>query len=179
MGLAEPGTLTASNGFYMSLTCVSSSGAFRVALVQFTHSGSENPVLTVRGTLLNSGTDVTKFKNTYGSQYPELKTTIGFSETNLVTSGGKTYLIATPGNSTTPVGLGCVVFEVTNLATAKILRTANGTPKLIKYVQGTPYTARGACTYATNDSASGIAMSHLDTTNPVPVSITGTGVQLP
>ena len=184
--LTEPGTLTATSGFYMALVCYSrsSSGVVpRVPLLQFTYpAGATQPTLSVKGTLLNNGTDVAKFANLYGRQYTELQTTSGFTEPSLVTTGGKTYLLASPITQNTQFGkhdAGCAVFQVTNLSTATILRTSNGTPQMIKYVQGPPNTPRGACTFTPHDTGSGINYCEVNPGGSPPLQIVESLVQLP
>jgi hypothetical protein len=185
--LTEPGTLTATNGFYMSLVCYSigsnRSVVPRVALLQFTYpAGATKATLSVKGTLLNSSSDVSRFVSLYGKQYPELQTTSGFTEPSLVTTSGKTYLLASPITQNAQFGkhdAGCAVFQVTNLSNAAILRTPNGAPQMIKYVQGPANTPRGACTYTPHDTGSGINFAEISPGSSPPIQIVESLVQLP
>jgi hypothetical protein len=118
----------------------------------------------------------------YGKQYPELQTTSGFTEPSLVTTSGKTYLLASPITQNAQFGkhdAGCAVFQVTNLSNAAILRTPNGAPQMIKYVQGPANTPRGACTYTPHDTGSGINFAEISPGSSPPIQIVESLVQLP
>jgi hypothetical protein len=204
--ITEPGALTASDGFYLSVACVYSdtvgvtfclpligNGSVcpnpnvrtathsRIPLMKFTHSKNGNMVMSVIGNFPNSTADVPKFVSAYGAQYPELKSTIGFGAPDLVKAAdGTTYLLVSPHNDNNYMG--CAVFQVANLNTASIQRTSNGAPYLVKYIPGIPDTHRGACTYATNETASGVNLSQVEPdsfpTKP-DLQIVETGIPLP
>jgi len=100
----------------------------------------------------------------------------------LVTTFGKTYLLASPITQNAQFGkhdAGCAVFQVTNLSNAAILRTPNGAPQMIKYVQGPANTPRGACTYTPHDTGSGINFAEISPGSSPPIQIVESLVQLP
>jgi hypothetical protein len=93
---------------------------------------------------------------------------------------GKTYLLHLRlPRMRTGTRCGCAVFQVTNLSNAAILRTPNGAPQMIKYVQGPANTPRGACTYTPHDTGSGINFAEISPGSSPPIQIVESLVQLP
>jgi len=179
--VSEPGSLKVSDGFYLSLHCVTSGdiATTRTALMKFEHRKRGPTVLEVKGSLLTPD-DARRFAIKYASQYPELADTVAFSATSLFTKNGVTYLLATPTKSTGGY-MGCAVFQVTNLETASIARASTGDPQLLKYISGTPNTHRGACTYSAASTGGGVVLSQLDMSSPTYqfFNLVNTGVQVP
>lgn len=175
--ITEPGTLAALDGFYMAFHCATGNQMVntRMPLVKFRHPLGGGTVLEVKGTLL-SPADASLFAQEYGDTYPELQGTVAFSAPSMFEKNGAKYLIATPVSTT--VYMGCAVFKITNLETASIQRN-NGIPRMLKYIQGTVGTTRGACTYTEASTGSGVVLSQFVAGAPQPFTLINTGIQIP
>ena len=175
--LTEPGILYVSSGFYMSSHCITSANLAqsRTALVKFNHPTPATTTLAYKGNLLTAG-DAALFASRYGGQYPELANTYYFDGTSMFTKSNVTYLLASPVDSTGKY-LGCALFKITNIETATIQRSG-GRPTMLKYVPGVAGTHRGACTYTTKSTGSGVVISQISATGQ-PFTLVNTGVQLP
>ncbi len=174
--LTEPGILYVSSGFYMSTLCrVANLGQSRIPLVKFSHPTPTTTTLAYKGNLLGAN-DAALFANRYGTQYPELANTYYFDGTSMFTKSNVTYLLASPVDSTGKY-LGCALFKITNIETASIQRSG-GKPTMLKYIPGIAGTHRGACTYTTKSTGSGVVISQISTTGQ-PFTLVNTGVQLP
>ena len=89
----------------------------------------------------------------------------GFAATEMVSVGSKDYLVVTPYEPPQDRYRGCLVFEISNLATATLVRS-NGAPVIAKRISGTSGSFNGACGYDTSASASGIIYSEYNSAAP-------------
>lgn len=148
----EPSMLAKSDGIYISLQCAGSPAKIiglkcNRAFSSCDYLGdfltaSEAPQFNQNGQALN-----------------------GFAATEMVSVGSKDYLIVTPYEPPEDRYRGCLVFQISDLSTATLVRS-NGTPSLIKRISGTSGSFNGACGYDTGASGSGIIYSEYNSSAP-------------
>jgi len=155
IAFTEPGVIANSNGVYISLKCATAD-AGKVVLIQ-----CDNELAASSCSYLGDFMD-----DTESAQFANVGQNFsGFSATELVETSGKTYLILTPTESPGELYRGCLVFEVADLTTATLVRSAN-VPTLIKRIEGSAGSFNGACGYVEGTSASGIIYSQYHTSAP-------------
>lgn len=156
--LQEPSGLTNPSGYFLSLDCVTASGARRVELLERMH-GSES--LVWRGTLLGHD-DVLAFGKAYGGVYPQLVDFKVFTESNLLTLRGEDWLLVSPVVFNPQAhNFGCLVFKIQDLASASLVRLSPGdSPWVFQYVSQVQDS--GACTWAGTEETGGIQVSRFD-----------------
>jgi hypothetical protein len=147
----EPGMLARSDGIYVSLQCT---GAGKIVLLRCDRAFS---ACTYLGDLL-SGSEAAQFSLSGQALN-------GFAATELVESGGNTYLIVTGYEPPPDTYRGCLVFRVGDLATAAVERSG-GNPVLVKRIAGTSGSFNGACGYDPRATGSGIIYSESTTSAP-------------
>lgn len=175
--IQEPATLSHSSGFYLAFACHSTAGNHRVHLVKILHSGS-NYVLQDKGSLVSMA-DANMFKATYSGTYPELQAQadLGGGPHLYTDANGITYLLVSPvKNDGVGSYMGCAVFKVNNLEPASIARNPDNSPRMLTYIQGTPNTMRGACSYAPHDRNIGISYDQYIAGASVPFTIQNSNV---
>jgi hypothetical protein len=183
--LQEPGTLSAPDGFYLSINCISTPRqpqGTRLELLKFTHRSSGETVLEYKGALFTYD-DARRFKAAYTGQYPALRgaeAELGASD--MFSADGRTYLLASPVTAGGTY-MGCGVFEITDIEKAEVRRDENGVPLMLTYIPGTGDIHRGACTYAANSTAAGVLMNRVQTNPgavpPLRFEAVTTGLQIP
>lgn len=156
--LQEPSGLTSLKGYFLSLDCVTASGARRVELLERQH-GPE--ALVWRGTLLGHD-DILAFGQAYGGVYPQLVDFRVFTESNLLTLRGENWLLVSPVVfNPSAHNYGCLVFKIQDLATASLVKLSPGdSPWVFQYVS--PIQDSGACTWAGMEETGGIQVSRFD-----------------
>jgi hypothetical protein len=148
----EPGVLARADGIYVSLQC---GGGGKLVLLRCDRAFSSCNYL---GDLLADG-EAAAFAD---SAHP----INGFAATELVESGSAVYLIVTGYDTVSTAYHGCLVFQVSDLASARVER-ASGHPVPVKRVEGKPAHFNGACGYDGGATASGIIYSeYIDGTGP-------------
>lgn len=152
--ISEPAALGTTDGFYLAFECGGASFGKKIPLVKIRRAAGQW-TMEQHGTLLTVD-DAKKFAAFYGSQYSALSHTGVFNEPDLFSIGSQVYLIATPGDVVKNVNAGCVVFQVSDLNTGQLVRNADGSPKMLKYV---PSADGGACTYSSHSTGSGIVLA--------------------
>jgi hypothetical protein len=158
---SEPGLLATASGVYVSLKCFGTGG--KVVLLRCV--GDFTPGnCTYRGDLL-------------ADNEAKLFAHDGFSATDLVSAGGKNYLFVTPTKSPNDQYRGCLVFEVSSLDNAMLVRDTRSKPVVAKRIGGDS-SFHGACGYTPVASASGIVYSRFSTTAPQ-FRLYASGVNLP
>jgi hypothetical protein len=168
--LSEPGALAApGGGYYLSVDCTA--GWMRRTELLKINGGT----LTYLGTLLKAS-DAPLFAAVYGQAFRPLAQTKAFTETDLVQVGNSIYLLASPVVfDPTPHNQGCVVFIVTDIGTAQLYRTPNGSPFASRYIAGLPN--QGACTYASHEV--GVWASRFDPESTPELTLMQTGIAVP
>jgi hypothetical protein len=148
----EPGMLARSDGIYVSLQCTGT--AAKILLLRCDRAFS---ACTYLGDLL-SGSEAAQFSLSGQALN-------GFAATELVESGGNTYLIVTGYEPPPDTYRGCLVFRVSDLATAAVERSG-GNPVLVKRIAGTSGSFNGACGYDARATGSGIIYSESSISAP-------------
>jgi hypothetical protein len=138
----EPGALATSDGVYVSLKCATGGTAGKIVLLKCGHDFTG---CTYKSTLI---------ADTEASFYGDYD---GFSASELVQSGGQTYLIATPTKD--DAYRGCLVFTIENLTTAPSLKQTGGVADVKLAVSGSTGSFNGACGYTAGLTKSGIIYS--------------------
>lgn len=141
LAFTEPGVLAASDGLYISLKCATS-GSGKIVQLKCDHDFFPCSYL---GDLIS---------DTEASNYGAYD---GFSASELVQSGGQTYLIATP--TAADVYQGCLVFTIENLTTTPSLKRTDGVADVKLTVSGSSGSFNGACGYTAGLTQSGILYS--------------------
>jgi hypothetical protein len=133
------------DGIYVSLQCAGASG--KIVGVKCDRSFSTCSYL---GDFL-SNSEAAQFSQ--GSQALN-----GFAASELVTVGGNDYLIVTPYEPPADTYRGCLVFRISDLSTATLVRSG-GIPTLVKRLSGSSGSFNGACGYDPTATGSGIIYS--------------------
>lgn len=100
----------------------------------------------------------------------------GYSAPQLVESGGKSYLIATPVENPGDLYRGCRVFRFADLESGVLERTG-GIPNIVTQVNGTSGSFNGACTYHSSSSGSGVIYSEINPSETEVFRLFRSGVQ--
>lgn len=161
----ETSMLARPDGIYVSLQCAGSSG--KIVGVRCDHAFSACSYL---GDFL-SNSEAAQFSQ--GSQALN-----GFAASELVTVGNNDYLIVTPYEPPSDAYRGCLVFRISNLSTATLVRSG-GTPTLVKRLSGTSGSFNGACGYNENATGSGIIYSEYDSSSPPGFRMFASHITLP
>lgn len=162
----EPGLLARPEGIYMSLVCLGAKN--KLVLLRWDHAMSSVEYL---GDLLEDE-DAAAFSEA-GEQYK------GFSATELLETSQAVYLVVTPWVDPPQAYRGCLVFRVSDLASAGVERE-DGVPVLVQRVSGVPGRFHGACGWSPSASASGMLLSQYEEGEPAaPYHMIATHVALP
>jgi len=162
----EPGLLATAAGVYISLHCAGPGN--KIVLLRCTGDFSAGNC-TYRGDLLAAG-EAQPFA-------PSGESYTGFSATDLVSAGGKNYLIVSP--TAGDDYRGCLVFEIDSLDSATLVRSG-GNPVPIRQLGGTAsFGFHGACGYASAATASGIIYGKASSQVSPPFRLFNTGLPIP
>ena len=181
--LMEPATFGAEDGFYMAINCVNpfKKDINRLSLLKFTHPVPGQMALAYIGTLITKK-DAERVARAHRGRYPELKAMEELGAVDLFEAGGRTYLLASPVRGTGEY-MGCGVFEVEDIVSARVKRDENGVPEMLAYIQGIEGTHRGACTYSPRLTETGVLMFQVTPTPgsipPISFEVVATGAQIP
>jgi hypothetical protein len=148
----EPSMLAKVDGIYVSLQCAGSPEKIiglkcDRSFTSCSYLGdflldTEAPQFSVQGQALN-----------------------GFAATELFDAGGTDYLTVTPYEPQGDLYRGCLVFAISDISTALLVRT-NGVPTLSRRISGSSGSFNGACGYDTGATASGVMYSEYSSTAP-------------
>lgn len=169
----EPGMLVKSaavpsgSNVYVSLHCAGTT--HKIVLLRCTGSFAPNNCAYL-GDLLTAAE---------AQQFAPLgETYVAFSASELVSAGGRDYLIVSP-MSPDDLYLGCLVFEIQDLDTAALIRNA-GDPVLVKRIGGSSTSGfHGACGYTPAATASGIIYGKASATQSPAFQLFKSGKHLP
>lgn len=156
IALSEPGAMATPSGIYMAVGCfafqlIPPRVVGRIILLKCAapcnpeNEGSWRLV----GTLLTED-DAKSFSAN------------NFSAADLFMQGEKAYVAVSPVGSRPVPGAyqGCYVFQFSALDSGTLER-ADGKPKIVKEIRGTPGSFNGACAYAQNATAAGFLYSEI------------------
>jgi hypothetical protein len=146
----EPGPMATASALYLSMLCVKSVTDHRIVLFKCASPCDPTQASSwdyLGSTLSDADAAAAGFNQ-------------GYSAPALFSSGGKSYLIATPVANAPwdSYYSGCRVFEFDNLETAA-LKESGGVPVAVKTIQGTAGSFNGACSYAPGASQAGVVLS--------------------
>ncbi|MES9972420.1 MAG: hypothetical protein ABW092_20495 [Candidatus Thiodiazotropha sp.] len=160
----EPGVLARSEGIYISLHCT---GENKIVLLRCNRAFSNCEYV---GDLLTAA-DAVPFS--LSDQPIDF-----FSASELVDTATATYLIVTGVVETDDRYNGCLVFKVSDLASATLERSG-GEPVLVTLVNGNSGSFNGACGYDPHDTADGIIYSEFTPTSSPRFHLFSSHVTLP
>ncbi len=163
--VAEPGLMATSSAVYLSIQCE-----------QFNDPENQNDNDRVIFLLkCASPCDMTKVSSWVflGRLFNQSESVAvepdyggGYAAPALAEYQGSTYLIVTPSDVSTAVYRGCTVFKFQDLETASLVKVGN-VPQVIRRIEGTKDSFRGACGYDQYSSASGVFLSELSSLDPI------------
>ncbi|MGZ3454758.1 MAG: hypothetical protein ACXVEF_34460 [Polyangiales bacterium] len=166
IAFTEPSAITTPSTIEIALGCVEKTARIRIVQLRSADHGAH---FSYVGTLL-SDADASCLASTQ------------LNAAHLFSSGGKTYLLASTAGSVMGGFVGydaCLVFEVEDLATAKV-KKMNGGAKVLRRINGSSSRFTGACAYAEGATALGYVASSLALDEPPRVfRIYKTGVAAP
>jgi len=137
----EPSMLARPEGIYVGFHCATGGSDGRIVLLRCDH---EFRSCSYQGAFLEDNE-----ADRYGKNFS------GFSATEMVARGNRTYLIVTPTRNPGSLYAGCLIFEVESLERAK-LKSSGGKPALLDQVHGDEGTFNGACGYIPGSRGGGI-----------------------
>ena len=137
----EPSMLVQKDGIYTAFHCATGRSDGRIVLLRCDH---EFQSCTYQGAFLED--DEAK---RYGRDFD------GFSATEMVSRGARTYLLVTPTRSPGSLYAGCLIFEIESLEKAK-LKASDGKAAVVDKVNGDEGTFNGACGYIPGDVGGGV-----------------------
>ncbi len=149
VALSEPGALVWRGSIYLTTSCVTVEPDGTHQRIVLFRSDTHASTFQFVGTLLD-GADA----RCLGSDKPEV------SGSSLTMAGGRPFLLASPqGTVAIPAGkeayLGCAAIEIADLATATLVRDAQGAVVPSVRVLSSDRRPLGPCTFAEGASASG------------------------
>jgi hypothetical protein len=164
----EPGLMATDSALYLAIVCNKSSTERKVALLKC--ASPCVPTTASAWQYLGSTLD-TADAASFG--YDE-----GFSAPDLVSSGGRFYVIVTPQSSDPWDSYynGCMVVPFDNIDTATIARATGGAPEYIVQVAGTTGNFSGACTWLASAPAPGIVYGEITLDGGAPFRMYMSGV---
>ncbi|NUM89308.1 MAG: hypothetical protein HUU37_08905 [Bdellovibrionales bacterium] len=174
--IAEPSAVKFNDGFGVIFHCHRSANATEaeITLVRFRH--------TIFGIRQETNVLIRPGEAYAMSPYlpGELSSTVAFSAPDLVEVGQDRFLLVSPMRSDGTY-MGCMAIPVVSAENPSPRRNpVSGFPVIQKYIAGEAGTMRGACSYTTNASASGVSLSQLRLNTPgMPFQIDATRVNLP
>lgn len=146
----EPGLLPKSDGIYVSLFCATAAPPGKIILLRCDHDMNN---CSYRGVLID-GSEAALLKAGYEN----------FSAPELVSVGGRDYLVVTPSQNT--IYRGCAIYRIVDLGQARIERDAGvAKPTAVFAAHGD---FNGACGYVDGLVGSGVMISEAFMTS-VPV----------
>jgi hypothetical protein len=164
----EPALFAHGGATYLATNCVVFSGGMRQdAQERLVLLREESDGYTYIGSLLD-GADAVDAGGTRIEQAD-----IALSKT------GEILLIATPIQAAQPNHLGCLVFEITDITTAELLRDGDGKAVQLAHITGEDDAiGPGLCTYDANSDTGVMMVLHVLQTNPFDLefSLRATGV---
>jgi hypothetical protein len=148
----EPSMLAKSDGIYVSLQCAGSPEKIIGLRCEHNFSGC-----TYLGDFLTASE---------AAQFSQSGQALnGFAATEMVTVNSIDYLIVTPYEPPPDTYRGCLVFRISDITTATLVRSG-GVPALVKRICGTSGSFNGACGYDASATGSGIIYSEYNNTAP-------------
>lgn len=164
VAFTEPSAMVTATSIELALGCVELPANIRVVLLRSTDRAKSFALV---GTLLKSSDG-----DCAGGTAPQV------NAAHLFDVGGKPYVIASMAANVPPgfTGYsGCAVYPIEDLATAKIARNADGSPRIARVIATGRFA--GACSYA--EGAPGYLVSALASESPLAFRIFSSGVAAP
>ncbi len=179
--IAEPTALASIDGFYLSYQCGSSdwlakNSTLRVS--KFTRSAAGMSYQDNLGSFLPRS-EIDLFKLVYGRYVPEFTQLTNFGAPEIFTTASGKYLMVTSMDDNFHYR-GCLIFKIASLDVPQVVKTDTGVPLLVNYIPGISQSFRGACTYTSSSTGSGVVLSQLTPNVPYFLfTLVNTGIQIP
>ena len=160
--LTEPSAMISGNQILLAVGCIALPVNIRIELLSSSDHGA---------TFTRVGTLVTANDSTaLGGTAPRV------NAAHLFEAGGVPYVLASPGDSNGAY-LGCALLQLD--AQHAILRNADGSPHVVRYIEAPGQPQSGACAFAAGASATGFVMN-IPTLTPAPLwRVYRTGIPAP
>ncbi len=179
--IAEPTALGSNDGFYLSYQCgsidyLAKNSTLRVSKLARSATGSS--FQDNLGSFLPRS-EIDLFKLVYSRYVPEFAQLSNFGAPEIFTTPSGKYLMVTSMDDNFHYR-GCLIFKIASLDIPQVVKTDTGVPLLVSYIPGVSQSFRGACTYTSTSTGSGVVLSQL--TPNVPYfffTLVNTGIQIP